>query len=330
MNTEIISFSSRRGFLKNMSLLGMSVPLIPGCTAGGKDGREGIRASGRPFRISLNVSTISGFRLPVEEQIRAVAAAGFEGIELWLSDVSRHIEAGGRVEELAGRIVDSGLRLENVIAFAPWIGNDPQQSAGGMEQMKREMELTAQLGGRHIAATGGGLDVFLPENMALYGRQFAELNRIGRSLGVTPLLELWGHGTLNRLWKLVAIAAESGCPDACLLLDFYHLHAGGNPFGGLALLNGAHLPVFHINDYPGDIPAATVKDSDRVYPGDGVCPFGQVIPLLYRTGFRGALSLELFNESYWQNSLPGQALATAYRKTVEAVDRALEGLEYRV
>ncbi|MDR1454911.1 MAG: sugar phosphate isomerase/epimerase [Tannerella sp.] len=325
MHTSKFLFSSRRSFLKNLPLLGLSVPLMPNCTASGKEKRES-GTSGRPFRISLNVSTISGFRLPVEEQIEAVAAAGFDGIELWLSDVSRHIEAGGRVEDLARRMRDCGLTPENMIAFARWIGNDPQQSAEGMEQMKREMELTVQLGGRHIAATGAGLDVFLPENIALYGRQFAELNRIGRTIGVTPLLELWGHGILNRLWKMLAIATESGCPEACFLLDFYHLYAGGNPFGGLALLNGLRLPVFHINDYPGDIPAGTLKDSDRVYPGDGACPFGEVIPLLYHAGFRGALSLELFNESYWRDSSPARILETGYRKTAEVVDRALEGI----
>jgi sugar phosphate isomerase/epimerase len=91
----------------------------------------------------------------------------------------------------------------------------------------------------------------------------------------------------------------------------------------LALLNGASLPVFHINDYPGDIPAETVRDSDRVYPGDGVCPFDEIIPLLYQAGFRGALSLELFNASYWRDSTPGQVLDTGYKKTTEVIDRAL-------
>ncbi|MDR1675933.1 MAG: sugar phosphate isomerase/epimerase [Tannerella sp.] len=314
--------SSRRTFLRNMTALGMTLPFTSCAVAPGGDEKAQTEKK-RPFRISINVSTLSGFNLPVPRQIKLSAAAGFEGIELWTSDVYRYVQDGGDAGDLKTLLDDSGLILENIIAFSNWLSNDAQTSAQGMEQMRKDMALTAQLGGHHIAATGGGLDTFLPDKLELYGRQYAEIVRMGRSFGVTPLLELWGHGTLNKLWKVLAIASGAPCPDAQLLLDFYHLHAGGNPFGALSLLNGACLPVFHINDYPGDIPAETVRDSDRVYPGDGICPFDEVIPTLYRAGFRGALSLELFNASYWNGGTPQQVLDTGFGKTAAVIDKAL-------
>jgi sugar phosphate isomerase/epimerase len=314
--------SSRRTFLRNMTALGTALPFTSCTVAPGKD-HQPQEEKKRPFRISINVSTISGFGLSVQEQIRLSAAAGFEGIELWTRDVYRYVEAGGDAGDLKTLLDDCGLIPENIIAFSDWLSNDVQKSAQGMEQMKKDMELTAQLGGRHIAATGGGLDVFLPDRLELYWRQYAEIVHLGQSFGVTPLLELWGHGTLNKLWKVLAIASGHPCSDAHLLLDFYHLYAGGNPFGALSLVNGACLPVFHINDYPGDIPAETLQDSDRVYPGDGICPFDEVIPTLCRAGFRGALSLELFNASYWNGSTPQQVLETGFGKTVAVVDKAL-------
>ena len=30
-----------------------------------------------------------------------------------------------------------------------------------------------------------------------------------------------------------------------------------------------------------------------MFPGDGICPFNKVLPLLYDSGFRGGLSVEL-------------------------------------
>ncbi|MDR1102266.1 MAG: sugar phosphate isomerase/epimerase [Tannerella sp.] len=324
-NLSDIQPSSRRTFLQRITALGMTLPAVSCTVAPGRDEKPQPEKK-RPFRISINVSTLSGFKLPLREQIRLSAAAGFEGIELWISDAYRYVQEGGDAGALKALLDDSGLILENLIAFSGWLSNDAQTSAQGMEQMKKDMALAAQLGGRHIAATGVGLDVFQPDSLELYGRQYAEIVRMGQSFGVTPLLELWGHGTLNRLWKVLAIASVSSCPDAQLLLDFYHLHAGGNPFSALSLLNGASLPVFHINDYPGDIPAETVQDSDRVYPGDGICPFDEVIPALYRCGFRGALSLELFNPSYWSGCTPRQALDTGFGKTVAVVDRALSTL----
>jgi sugar phosphate isomerase/epimerase len=315
---------SRRAFLQNLAALGMALPFTSSALAPGKgDAPQG--AQKRPFRISINVSTLSGFKLPVEEQIRLSAAAGFEGVELWTGDVSRYIASGGKAGDLKARLEDSGLRLENLIAFSDWLSNDEAKSAQGMEQMKKDMALAAQLGGRHIAATGAGLDRFLPDRLELYWRQYAGVVRLGQSFGVTPLLELWGHGTLDKLWKVLAIASGHPCSGARLLLDFYHLYAGGNPFGALSLLNGACLPVFHINDYPGDIPAEALQDADRVYPGDGICPFDEVLPLLYRAGFRGALSLELFNASYWNGYTPQQVLKAGFEKTTAVIDRALSG-----
>jgi sugar phosphate isomerase/epimerase len=328
MNLSNFQPSSRRSFLRNMALLGAALPLpfISSPTAARENDKKAAPEKKRPFRICINVSTISGFKLPVKEQIQLSAAAGFEGIELWTSDVRRYVDEGGKAGDLKALLSDCGLRLENIIAFSNWLSNNPQTSAQGVEQMKSDMELTAQLGGHHIAATGVGLDVFRTDMLDVYGRQFAEIIRAGKSCGVTPLLELWGHGTLNKLWKILAIAAESHCADTRLLLDFYHLHAGGNPFAGLSLVNGASLPVFHINDYPGAIPAETVGDSDRVYPGDGACPFDTAIPLLLHAGFRGAFSLELFNASYWNSSTPRQVLDTGFRKTAEVIDRAIHSM----
>jgi sugar phosphate isomerase/epimerase len=321
--------ASRRKFLQQIALLGIALPLpLASCSPAPEKDRQAPSDKKRSFRISINVSTISGFKLPVKEQIKLAAASGFEGIELWMSDVYDYVKSGGEAKDLSKLLQDNGLIPENIIAFSNWLSNDPQTSAQGIEQMKKDMELTAQLGGHHIAATGVGLDVFLPENIDMYGKQFAEIIRIGASCQVRPLLELWGHGILNKLWKVLAIASGSNSPDAQFLLDFYHLHAGGNPFSALALLNGATLPVFHINDYPGDIPAETVADADRVYPGDGVCPFDEIIPLLYQSGFRGALSLELFNASYWRNGTPKQVLDTGYKKTTEVIDKALSKVSY--
>ena len=69
-----------------------------------------------------------------------------------------------------------------------------------------------------------------------------------------------------------------------------------NSFDSLRLINGKILPVFHINDYPELPPRTELRDSDRVFPGDGICPFNKVLPLLYDSGFRGGLSVELFNK----------------------------------
>ncbi len=118
------------------------------------------------------------------------------------------------------------------------------------------------------------------------------------------------------------MATETADLGSCLLLDSYHLHKGGSGFGGVRLLDGAALPVFHINDYPAEPPREQIDDADRVYPGDGVAPLGDLIRTLDAIGFRGFLSVELFNPGYWKQ--PAEEVARlAIEKTREVVRQSL-------
>jgi len=316
MSEKIIS---RREMLKiaGFSILGSS--LISRIDAASLHvGSENFSKMGKlPFRISLNTSTISGYKLPIEEQIELCKDAGFDGIELWFRDVDDYIQRGGTQARLAAIIKDSGLYLENMIGFAPWLGDDK-----GMAQMKKEMELAAALGSKCIAATALGLDTnkVIDRNLfEVYSGKYRELLVFGERIGVTPLLELWGGGVLNQLTDALHIAVGAKHANASLLLDFYHLFRGGNAFESLSLVNGLSLPLFHINDYPADPVREQLRDEDRVFPGDGICPFNKVIPMLYKNGFRGGFSLELFNKHYWTEMKVKDLLKRGYESIVKTV-----------
>jgi sugar phosphate isomerase/epimerase len=109
------------------------------------------------------------------------------------------------------------------------------------------------------------------------------------------------------LSELLFVAIESGHPDACLLPDIYHLYKGGSDFASLRLVNGRSIHVLHMNDYPAKPDRPSITDADRVYPGDGVAPLTSVLRDLYDIGFRGMLSLEVFNRDYWKQ----EAIAVA-------------------
>ena len=79
---------------------------------------------------------------------------------------------------------------------------------------------------------------------------------------------------------------------------------------------------FHINDYPADPPREEIGDKDRVYPGDGICPLGQILRTLHATGFRGVLSLELFNRTYWNDFDAPTNARHGFEKTKAVVEKA--------
>jgi sugar phosphate isomerase/epimerase len=115
---------------------------------------------------------------------------------------------------------------------------------------------------------------------------------------------------------------ESGHPRAGLLLDVYHVYKGGSSFESLRFLNGAMMHVLHINDYPAAPPREQITDAARVFPGDGVAPLPDVLRTLRDIGYRGYLSLEVFNRDYWKQD-PHLVARTGLRKMKAAVRRAL-------
>ena len=275
------------------------------------------------IRYCFNTSTIRGQKIGIVEEIELVAKAGYDGIEPWISEITDFQRDGGDLADLKKRLDDHGLRVESAIGFANWISDDEEERKAGLEKAKREMDLVRSIGGTHVAAPPAGATN--KEDMDLFSiaRRYHDLLEVGREVGVIPQLELWGFSkTLSRLGELVFIASESDHPDACVLPDVYHIYKGGSGFDGLALIAGQAMHAFHMNDYP-DMPRDKINDADRVYPGDGVAPLNKILQTLMKNGFQGALSLELFNRTYWEQPA-AEVVNTGLEKMKASVAAAQE------
>ncbi|MCJ7466718.1 MAG: sugar phosphate isomerase/epimerase [Maribacter sp.] len=275
-----------------------------------------------PFRISLNTSTISAYNLGVDQQIDKVAAAGFDGIELWMRDIMSFLENGGTTTSLKEKLEAGNLVLENIIGFAPWCSDDEEVRKKALEQMHNEMRITRELGGRFIAAPVMGIKTLDCSKFDAYTQRYRDILELQIETSVTPLLEIWGTGALSKLSDCAKIVLETGHPEAAMLLDFYHLYRGGSGYDTLDCLNGKRLPVIHMNDFPAAPVRESLTDADRILPGDGICPFDRILPKLYGAGFRGGLSVELFNKEYWATLDADAMLAQSYMKTAQVIERA--------
>jgi sugar phosphate isomerase/epimerase len=280
-------------------------------------------ASREPFRYCLNMATIRGHKLSVADEVEIAAKAGYAGVELWVDKVRQYTEGGNTLSDLKKRIADLGLVVEGAIGFPAWGVDDDQRRAKALEDFRRDMDVIAQVGGRRIAAPPAGINRTPGMDLSRIAERYRAVLELGREMGVVPQLEIWGSAvTLGRMSEAAFVAVQADHPDACLLLDAYHLYRGGSSFQALRLLNGAALHVFHINDYPAEPPREQMTDAQRVFPGDGVAPLGQLFRDLQGTGFRGALSLELFNPEYWKQDALTVA-QTGLEKTRAAVQKAL-------
>jgi len=283
----------------------------------------GARTDSEPFGYCLNTSTIKGQGLGIVEEAELAAKAGYEGIEPWVAELDAYTERGGSLEDLGKRFADLGLSVENLIGFFDWLVDDDAVRAKALEEARRNLDQAQKIGCRRLAAPPMGITDKPGLDLAWAAEKYAELLEVGENYGVIPMVEFWGVSkSLFRLGEAVYIAIESGRRDACVLADVFHMYKGAGTHAGLKLIGPNTLALFHMNDYPAEPPRAEITDAARVYPGDGIAPLDQIFQDLDAAGFRGMLSIELFNEDYWaQDALA--VLQTGLEKMQTAVKAAL-------
>ena len=272
------------------------------------------------YRYSFNTSTIMGQKLPLLEQIDVAGKAGFHAFEPWMRDLQQFVDGGGKLADARKKIADYGMTMESAIGFAQWIVDDETQRKAGLDALKHDMDQLVQMGGKRIAAPPiVAQDASAPKlDPSRIAERYHAALEVGRNQGIVPQLELWGFSkNLSRMSEVLAAAAETDHPDACILPDIYHLHRGGSSFEAMKLLAGASVHVFHVNDYPGSKAADKLVDADRVYPGDGDAPIAHINEILKAICFNGVLSLELFNQDLWKQD-PYKVAVTGMEKMKKA------------
>ena len=314
-----MSTISRRNVLRNVTAAGAIIAMTSNPTARAQQspGKK------NPFIFSINTSTIRGQKLPLAKEIELASKAGYTAMEPWINEINDHARSGGSLTDLKKTFADNGITVANAIGFAPWIVGDDEARKKGLETMKRDMDLVAQIGGARIAAPPAGATELKNFDLNVAADRYRQILELGEKTGVMPMLEVWGFSkTLGTLAEAAYVAVAAKHPAATILADVYHLYKGGSGHDGLRLIDGAALPVLHMNDYPADPPRDKIKDEHRVFPGDGIAPIDSVLKQLASTGANTALSLELFNKEYWKRDA-AEVLKTGLDKMKIAVEKAM-------
>ena len=246
------------------------------------------------MKFCLNTSTIKP--VPLLEKIKLVGEAGYDGIELWLTDVWDFVARGGEVSDVTLAISDAGLFVPSVIAVRQWgdfIGWEHQLV---LEEARRRFALGATLGSNFIVATP---PMENPETEHLPDR-YRELLEIGRQEGIKPTFEYISFfksvNTLKGAWEMVQ---DSQDQDATLIVDAFHNWNSRSALDTLRSIPADKISHYHIDDAAIGKGAGQQTDPDRVMPGDGQIDLESEVKILKEIGYNKTVSLELFNQDWW-------------------------------
>ncbi|MFS4437683.1 bifunctional sugar phosphate isomerase/epimerase/4-hydroxyphenylpyruvate dioxygenase family protein [Paracoccaceae bacterium GXU_MW_L88] len=241
------------------------------------------------------IATVSmGGTLP--EKLRAIASAGYHGVEIFENDVLAH---DGGPAEIGQMVREHGLDIVAFQPFRDFEGMPEPQRSRNFERAKRKFALMNELGTSRILvcssvspASLGGID--------RAAEDLRELGEIAKSFDVEIGYEAlaWGRhvNDYRDAWEIVRRADH---PNVGTILDSWHILSRKLPVDKIRSIPADKITFVQLADAPlMDMDLLQWSRHFRNFPGQGDLPVGAFMEAVVATGYDGWLSHEIFNDRF--------------------------------
>ncbi|WP_244816110.1 bifunctional sugar phosphate isomerase/epimerase/4-hydroxyphenylpyruvate dioxygenase family protein [Caballeronia sp. Lep1P3] len=242
---------------------------------------------------SIATVSISG---TLVEKLKAIRAAGFDGVEIFENDLLYFDGTPADVRRLCEEL---GLAIYLFQPFRDFEGVSAERLARNIERAKRKFELMHELGtDRMLACSNVSPETIA--NDALIVDQLGALARLAQEAGVIVGYEAlaWGRhvNSYKHAWRLVDAVNH---PNLGLVLDSFHTLSIGDTVDEIAAIPGDRIAFVQIADAP--VLSMDVLEWSRHYrcfPGQGAFDVAGFTARVLEAGYKGPLSLEIFNDGF--------------------------------
>ncbi|GLX95172.1 sugar phosphate isomerase/epimerase and 4-hydroxyphenylpyruvate domain-containing protein [Herbidospora sp. NBRC 101105] len=257
------------------------------------------------MRKSIATVSVSG-TLP--EKLRAIAAAGFDGFELFENDL---VACPLSPEDIRRMAADLSLRIELYQPFRDFEALPPDRLAAGLRRAEHKFRLMTRLGAdlllvcSNVSPQTIDDDALAAEHLRLLAERAA-----GHGIRIAYEALAWGRHVDDylRSWRIVRMA---GHPALGVCLDSFHILSKGGDPGGIEAIPGEKIFFLQLADAP-RLTMDTLQWSRhyRCFPGQGDFDLAGFTRHVLAAGYRGPLSLEVFNDVF-RRSDPTRTAADA-------------------
>ncbi|HDG1680936.1 TPA: sugar phosphate isomerase/epimerase and 4-hydroxyphenylpyruvate domain-containing protein [Kluyvera ascorbata] len=242
---------------------------------------------------SIATVSISG-TLP--EKLSAIAAAGYQGVEIFENDLLYYTGTPADVRSMAD---DLGLKITLFQPFRDFEGGTRAQFAANLERAKRKFALMHELGCDTLllcsnvqADCSADVELQIADLRALATLAEQENIRIGyEALAWGTHVNHW-----YQAWERVK-AVDS--PALGIVLDSFHILSLGDSLSRLHEVPVDKITFLQLADAPlMKMDVLEWSRHFRCFPGQGELPLVEFTRELTRLGYRGPWSLEIFNDGF--------------------------------
>jgi 4-hydroxyphenylpyruvate dioxygenase len=269
---------------------------------------------------SIATVSLSG---TLETKLQAVAAAGFEGVEIFENDLLAY---PGSAADVGRMIADLGLRCTLFQPFRDFEGLPDELRGRAFDRAERKFDVMHDLG-TDLVLVCSSVSAAASPDVARIVDDFRELGdragRRGLRVGYEALAwgrHVWDH---RRAWEIIR---ETGHPSVGLILDSFHSLVRRVPIDSIAEIDAEKIFIVQLADAPWlEMDYLSWSRHFRNMPGQGDIPVRAFVSALLDIGYRGPLSLEIFNDRF--RAMPASMVALdgirALRLSVDEGARAL-------
>jgi 2-keto-myo-inositol isomerase len=253
------------------------------------------------------------------EDVEAYAAAGCQGMEVWLTKLEQQLETLPAAD-LRKLVEEAQIALPAASYQGGLLLSQGEQRRTHFDHFKRRLDLCQYFGIRTMLLVADfvhQIDATAMERAIVSLRQAAQW---AAAFDVALALEFRASDTFcSCLDTAIMLTEQAGEPNLGVNLDVFHYYKGPTKLEDLNRLPKHRLSFVQICDVAG-VPRELMTDSDRIFPGDGDFQLLPIIKKLREIGYEGWVSLELWNPTIWQS--PPQQVAefglAAWNRLMEA------------
>ena len=236
-----------------------------------------------PYKLSVMLWTVFE-KLPFEQRLEKVAAAGFKYVQL-VGEYQKWTEEDFRRANAKRRAL--GINFDTTAGLAHGVG-DPRERDAFLADLRKELETMEKLEIPSVIVMSGdsipNLAAEVQHKSCVEGLKRA--SEIVEGKGVTLWLENIDleenpHYYLWSMAELFQIVGEVNHPQVKALYDFFHAQISGGNLITLLEKNVSKVACVHIADVPG-----------RHEPGTGEINYTSIYRKLAQLKFSGSLAME--------------------------------------
>src|SRR6476646_5479432 len=230
------------------------------------------------------------------EKLQAIAAAGFDGVEIFENDL---LYFDGSPAEVKTICADLGLRVLLFQPFRDFEAAPRARMAKNFERAELKFDVMEQLGADLMLVCSNIAPDTLRDDDCAAGdvRALGErAARRGLRIGYEALA--WGRhvNTFGHAWKIVQAADH---PAVGLVVDSFHTFAVDDDDAPVAKIPGDRIFFAQLADAPlMRLDPLSWSRHFRLFPGQGGFPVTRFTRNLLASGYTGPISLEIFNDEF--------------------------------